>query len=177
MEEFINKIISAEVVRDVNNWWWEMRIEATEVPTGVDFIYTSKKGEGFTAYFGTCGEWVSSFIHDPARQTGFGGGSFSLRMEDQMISIKGPWTGRPSVYMEMGFTPYMEAVVTSHKRTIYGITEEGVNQILNKFHLPFVAQCGKEWEFSEEDSLILVPTEKVEGRIDKSMKFSGIPFL
>lgn len=181
--DFINSITSAVIVRDVNDWWWEMKIEANEVPAGIDFIFTAKSfDDSNDMYFGTCGEWVNAFMKSD-NGNGFGGHVFTVRMAEtnELVDLKGPWTGRPAVYMAGGFAPYMEVCVINKSRTIYGVTQVGIDQIIAKFDLPFHTEVGPTSVGSDEDSLILVPNdpnqEKVKLDDEEYFSFSGIPDL
>lgn len=181
MNEFIDSITSVEITRCANNLWWKINVEATSVPSGIDFVYEAKPMDGDSlGYVGYCGEWMSTFVHNPSNQRGFGGHVFTLRMKDtcELVDIKGPWSGRPSVYMAAGFEAHMDVVVTNHCRTVYQLSRTGVEAILAKFNLPFHLEIGPLWDGDDEDSLFLVANDpNMRGRIDKDVSFVGIPAL
>lgn len=67
---------------------------------------------GTVLYYGTCGQLVRFFAHDPSNESGFGGGEFVLTMHDgSQRTIRGPWSSRSSVMNEHGFGPCTEVTL------------------------------------------------------------------
>lgn len=58
---------------------------------------------------------IRSFYHTSKDQSGYGGGTFKLNMEDgSQISIKGPWSISAPYFNEMGY-PCMDVAITDNE--------------------------------------------------------------
>lgn len=99
-----------------------------------------KKNEtnlGNVLYFGEYNGVVSFFCHSPKDESGYGGRTFTLTLEDNSkIDIKGPWSSRSGV-MNRYFTPSIEVSIKDDKGHNYAgnITIELAEKIINDFNL------------------------------------------
>ncbi len=154
MEDFLYSIIDAQINRDINNWWWELNLTIDEETyKAISYTYTAYPYERGVGYVGTCGEWVDAMV-STSNKAGFGGREFLLPMVDgTTAAVKGPWSGRPAVYMALGFRPYIEAhvLVLGKYRIVMGLTKEGVDAIIAKFNLPFHTVVGTETKWYDEE--------------------------
>jgi hypothetical protein len=64
-----------------------------------EFVYDAYPDEsGKVTYIAQSGPWISSYIHDPDKEEGYGGQVFEFTMSDGVVrKVKGPWTGIPDL--------------------------------------------------------------------------------
>lgn len=77
-----------------------------------DFVYRTN-GKGL--YYGEKDGLVSFYFHsgNPERQSGFGGSTFTLPMEDGTVkTLVGPWSSRAGVMNAHGFGPCLDVTLT-----------------------------------------------------------------
>ena len=158
-------IAGAVVQRDINDWAWELKLTtSSKLYSEVELTYTFKKNGESGCFIGTTDDdaIVSCLMHSGSNENegGYGGGEFVLIMKDESIrSVRGPWSGRPSVHRLFGAPEYLVARVENKFGigVLEGLSWDFVNAILAKFDLPFTA---KVMEFvSNESCLQLVPKE------------------
>jgi hypothetical protein len=96
------KLLSAVVASTVHYGREEKKIKIT-VEGEPSFVYRKITfAEGNTAYLGVDGPFARFFVHVHHNETGFGGDTFRLRMEDGTESfIKGPWSSAASTMNEL----------------------------------------------------------------------------
>lgn len=98
------KLLSAVVASLVFYGREEKRIQIT-VEGDPSFVYRKINLEaeaGATAYLGVDGPFARFFVHVHRNETGFGGDTFRLRMEDGTESvIKGPWSSAASTMNDL----------------------------------------------------------------------------
>lgn len=166
-QDRLDRIVSADIKKDVNNWDWEMTLTtSSELYSVVELTYAFKKMDDSGCFIGTTfdGAIVSCFIHSGSDENegGFGGAEFNLIMDNGSIRVvRGPWSGRPSVHRQFGAPEYLQARVSNGSgiNMIKGLSWDFVNAIIDKFDLPFTA---KVMEFvSNESCLQLVPKETI----------------
>lgn len=64
-------------------------------------------------YFAELDGYVAFFAHCPGNQRGSGGSVFDLTMRDgSKVSLKGPWSSRPAVANQLGFTESIDVSLT-----------------------------------------------------------------
>lgn len=165
IQQLIALITNVVIKRDINNTWWELTFdmpqEAYEMAVA-EMRWTVLEGDANTTlYFGMaesgfCNGWVHH--SDPTTQWGCGGQRIPLIMADDTVKeIKGPWTGRPAVYMYHGSVPYDEVKIkTNHWGTMaQGLTQEAIDAIIVHFNLPFRTVVRRDdlmWYETEEDN-------------------------
>lgn len=98
------KLLSAVVASTVYYGREEKRIQIT-VEGDPSFVYRKIDLEteaGATVYLGVDGPFARFFVHVHHNETGFGGETFRLRMEDGTESfVKGPWSSAASTMNEL----------------------------------------------------------------------------
>ncbi len=143
----LEKVVKADVTRN-RNGWWQLSLETTP-----GFLSASEMIYEFNArwddldtgcFVGTTrdGAAVSCFMHpgDNKDHGGYAGATFHLKMKDGSLrSIRGPWSGRPSIHLNYGAPEYTLATVNGDNHV--GLTIDFVKAILEKFNLEFVVEA------------------------------------
>ncbi len=163
----LDLITSARVEKDANRFL-QLQIEtSSHLVSSSEIKYEFKETDAFdsTCFVGrtTDGAIVSCFMHDGTNNSngGYSDQLFDLKMVDGTLrTIRGPWSGRPSVHRIFGSGEYLLAVNKTEHGCSVGLTEEFVKAILERFNLPFFTNVVPSG--SNEYSLTLFPCEHPE---------------
>jgi hypothetical protein len=143
----LEKVVKADVTHN-RNGWWQLSLETSPgFLSESEIIYEFNAGldaEDIGCFVGTTrdGAAVNCFMHpgDDKCHGGYGKAIFHLKMKDGSLrSIRGPWSGRPSIHLNYGAPEYM--LVTLNDYTHVGLTIDFVKAILEKFNLEFVIKA------------------------------------
>ena len=72
----------------------ELKVTVDLMPRRENLAFKTRgNGDGSTTYWATEGDFVTFFTHVPGDQTGFGGHTFKVNLEDgSTVDVKGPWS-------------------------------------------------------------------------------------
>jgi len=136
-------VTEARIYRDRNDWW-EMEITTSE-PLDENLRYIFVPGTNTGCFIGTdpTESVIDCFMHSGLlrNERGYGGREFHLRMKDGTErTIRGPWSGRPGVWMQYGAPDCMQVSYNLQDGDFHQITlsVEFLRAIINKFNLNFV---------------------------------------
>jgi len=108
----------AEVITDVNGDP-EVRVHNISPPSMDQFLFTRKRVKGGALYWGEKNGFVHFFYYSGPSE-GYGGRTFSIRMDDGTVAeLHGPWSSRSAVMNDAGFPPCVEVVVERGSGSLY----------------------------------------------------------